>query len=261
MLENGLENGRCTTSGLNPNYIKPAEAISILQQLPGDWKDVSHIYFYGSGLGSTTGNRIMQDWLTGYFPAAVVHLENDLVAAARSLCAKEPGIIAILGTGSNACRWDGRSIDDDQHSLGYILGDEGSGFSIGKRFVADYFYGNMPNDIAVAFSAFFPYSREEVLSATYHAPAPNRFIAGAAMFAGGRATNPYIKEIINAAFQAFIKAYLLRFKSLQLPVYFTGSIAAAFSDNLVHQLLEYGLIPGNILADPLEGLIKYHKYN
>ena len=260
-MENGGVSGQHTTSGLNPNYTQPNDAVAVFNTLPAEWKTAHQIYFYGSGLGSKAGNQIMQGWLSQHFQDAAIALENYLVAAARSLCANQPGIVAILGTGSNACRWDGATIDDDQHSLGYILGDEGSGFSIGKHFIADYFYGQMPDEIAKAFSLYFPYTREEVLAATYHAPAPNRFIANAARFAVGRETHLYIRQVITTAFQAFIKAYLLRFKPLHLPVHCTCSIAAAYADLLREQLSGFGLVTGNIMADPLNGLIEYHKNN
>lgn len=56
-----------------------------------------------------------------------VEVGSDMLAAARALCGRDPGIACILGTGSNSCRWDGQRIAEQVSPLGFILGDEGSG--------------------------------------------------------------------------------------------------------------------------------------
>ncbi len=52
---------------------------------------------------------------------------------AELLLGDEPGFAAILGTGTNSCLYDGNDITLNIDSLGYFLGDEGSGCFIGKR--------------------------------------------------------------------------------------------------------------------------------
>ena len=61
------------------------------------------------------------------------------MAAARALWFDEPGIVAILGTGSNSCVYDGINIIEAVPSLGYILGDEGSGAYLGKKLLQYYY--------------------------------------------------------------------------------------------------------------------------
>lgn len=55
-----------------------------------------------------------------------------MLAAARASCGMEEGVVCILGTGANACHYDGENITERMISLGYALGDEGSGNYIGK---------------------------------------------------------------------------------------------------------------------------------
>ena len=75
----------------------------------------------------------MQTVLQSIFICADVMVYSDLLAAARSLL-KNEGIIGILGTGSNLAKYNGDSVIPFSTSLGYILGDEGSGNALGKRF-------------------------------------------------------------------------------------------------------------------------------
>lgn len=65
-----------------------------------------------------------------------VTVMSDLLGAARGLFIDQPGLPCILGTGSNSCIYDGAEIVDNVKSLGFILGDEGSGAFIGKAFSA-----------------------------------------------------------------------------------------------------------------------------
>ena len=66
-----------------------------------------------------------------------IEVDSDLLGAAKAACGLKAGIAAILGTGSNSCEYDGNSIVKSIPPLGFILGDEGSGAVLGKKFVAD----------------------------------------------------------------------------------------------------------------------------
>ena len=54
-----------------------------------------------------------------------IDVQDDLTGAARAVCGHQPGIAAILGTGSNACFYDGKSVSRNVYSGGFIIGDEG----------------------------------------------------------------------------------------------------------------------------------------
>lgn len=84
--------------------------------------------------------------LTDFFTNAQIFVESDLLGAARSACKDHPGIACILGTGSNSCLYDGRQIVRNIPPLGYILGDEGSGAYLGKRFIGDCLKGQLPEN-------------------------------------------------------------------------------------------------------------------
>ena len=81
------------------------------------------------------------------FPKAKANVYPDTLAACHALFGRNAGVACILGTGSNACVYDGEKITQSIVSLGFMLGDEGSGCHIGKRIVHDYFYGKRLSDL------------------------------------------------------------------------------------------------------------------
>ena len=105
---------------------------------------VDELHFYGAGclthVAPMVGNALCRHLtVTG-----AVEVCTDLLGAARALCGTRPGIACILGTGSNSCYYDGRTITANVPPLGFILGDEGSGAYLGKCLVADALKGQLP---------------------------------------------------------------------------------------------------------------------
>ena len=76
-----------------------------------------------------------------------IEVHSDLMAAARALCQHDAGMACILGTGANSCLYDGEQIVQNTPALGYILGDEGSGAVLGKRFIHDLYGGLLSEEI------------------------------------------------------------------------------------------------------------------
>ena len=99
---------------------------------------VDEIYYYGAGIISDEIKQQVDNAQRANLPTAVkVEVASDLLAAARAVCGRKPGIACILGTGSNSCYYDGEKVVMNVSPLGYILGDEGSGAVLGKLLVGD----------------------------------------------------------------------------------------------------------------------------
>ncbi|NTW34327.1 MAG: hypothetical protein HGB12_17195, partial [Bacteroidetes bacterium] len=128
------------TGGFNPFFVN---ALQIRDEVDKelvpfiDSKNVKEVYFYGAGCTSIEQIIIVEDALNPLFPEARILVENDLLGAARALCGHNEGIACILGTGSNSCSFDGKNITENVPSLGYLLGDEGSGAYIGKKLIKE----------------------------------------------------------------------------------------------------------------------------
>ena len=78
-------------------------------------------------------------------------VDHDLLAAARALLFNEKGFAAILGTGTNSALYDGNNITYNIDSLGYFLGDEGSGSWLGKKLLRDQLRGYLPAELEEKF--------------------------------------------------------------------------------------------------------------
>ncbi len=85
------------------------------------------------------------------FPNALVEVNHDLFGAAVALLKNNEGIACILGTGSNSCHWDGKKIIQNVPSVGYLLGDEGSGTYIGMKILKGILEERAPSDISNIF--------------------------------------------------------------------------------------------------------------
>jgi glucosamine kinase len=253
------------TIGLNPVVLETTEIErslreEVLAKIGEAAKEVSEIYFYGAGCSSQQHIGQMKKLLQQAFPNAqqlVVH--NDLWASIYATCADQAGICCILGTGSNACVYNGEKIVDQLPSLGYILGDEGSGNQIGKSLLQAYFYREMPTEIEQAFQAKYQLEEHQFVQQLYTSQRPNRFLASYAQFAAEHQEDEFIQELLFGCFEEFVALQLLKFKQAErYPIHFIGSIAAAFEEELSYVLETYQLNKGIVLKSPFPKLLDYH---
>ncbi len=254
--------GQAHSAGFNPYYQPLSDLHSILQEslVPQIQEPVNKIFFYGTGVSSEKNQQLIQEAFAQYFPKASIEIGWDLLAAARALCGREPGIACILGTGSNSCLYDGEKIVDNVANLGWILADEGSGTYIGKKFIFDYFRKEMPDTLAAQFHQRFPFSREEVLEKVYQGEKPGAFLASFAKFIFQHLKEPYCYKLVYNSLADFYQNNVMKYDNYQhTKVHFTGSIAFYFSDVLRQVANDKGITVKNILEGPIAGLTLYHQ--
>jgi N-acetylglucosamine kinase-like BadF-type ATPase len=259
ILMDSLEvKARFVTKGFNPNYSPMQDLVEMCYgaSLPNG---IRSIHYYGTGCGNEQNCQTIKEVFQSQFPDADIHVTHDLMAACHALFGRERGIACILGTGSNSCFYDGENIIEKAVSLGYLVGDEGSGMHIGKEVLKAYFYGFMPKDLRMKFEETYHLEIKDFIDKVYHQPQPSRYLATFAKFAGEHQSNPFIKELVKGCFRAFIEAFILRYEDCKsLKVSFIGSVAFHFQDILRESLAYYGLTLGEIMQAPVEGLIKYY---
>ncbi len=252
-----------STRGLNPYFVSPEEVRLCLEKeiYPFiDNKQVEYVYFFGAGCANEYKKTTLYTPLEDFFPGAVVTVESDLLGAAVAMFGNTAGIAGILGTGASVCRYDGTRIVETQPSLGYVLGDEGSGAKIGAQLLSAYLYRDMPTDLAQAFATFCPGSQAELLERVYKGEKPNRFLGSLAVFAGEHRNEAFIQTLLQAAFNDFVEKQLLKFKDIRsTPVRLIGSIAHHFKEELTEAATRKGLRIDQIEPSPLAGLIRYYK--
>ncbi|MCD6178990.1 MAG: ATPase [Bacteroidales bacterium] len=262
-----LKSGRRTYFegiGLNP-YHSNSNSINkeVLQLFKSiDTLKVSHIYFYGAGCSTKSTKQVIIDGLMNLFSNSKIEVYHDLEGAARSLCKNTEGIACILGTGSNATHFDGKKIIDSAVSLGYLLGDEGSGNAMGKKLIHSIYLKTAPDLIIQDFEKTFNLTLEKLLIEIYQKPYPNRFLASFTKYINQNKNNPFILELIHKTFEEFTQLVILPLNpDKKLTVHFTGSIAWFFKDELEFIINKSGFILGRITQKPIDDLAEYHLLN
>ena len=94
-------------------------------------------FMYTAGVVSGEVRAAIASIVKGVSGITDTDVQDDLMGAARAVCGHNPGIAAILGTGSNACFYDGRSVNRKVYSGGFILADEGGAATLGRLFLSD----------------------------------------------------------------------------------------------------------------------------
>ena len=259
LLDGNTVKQRFYTEGFNPNYSDRQCLVETCHgaSLPDE---IRSIHYYGTGCGSPQNCQIIKEVFQGRFPDAEIHVTHDLMAVCHAVLGRDKGLACILGTGSNACLYDGECITEKAVSLGYLVGDEGSGMHIGREVVRAYFYGFMPGDLRMRFEAEYHLDLKAFIQRLYHEGQPSKYLATFAKFAGENQAHPFIKALAKSCFHAFIEAFVLRFEACRsLKVSFIGSVAFHFQDLLKESLADYGLTLGEIIQAPAEGLIRYYQ--
>ncbi|GAB3931591.1 N-acetylglucosamine kinase [Larkinella terrae] len=252
------------TIGFNPYYQDSAAIAAELQTalLPTVKETVTDVFYYGTGCNSTESCGVVETAIRAVFPdAQKVQVNSDLLGAARALCHHEAGIACILGTGSNACLYDGREIAQLSGSLGFWLGDEGSGGYLGKTLVVRFLHGQLPVELAEKFRKRYPkVDRITVMEQAYKQPFPNRYFASFSKFLFDNRSHPVAYQIVHDAFSLFFDTYIRKFSdAAQLPIHFVGSVAFYYSDILRQIANDKGLTVRRILETPIAGLTLYHQ--
>lgn len=253
----------CTTSGINPLYHNEESIRQLLmREFTLSFSELDHLFFYGAGCINSNTTDIVQRALNRHFKSSSVTIQSDLMCAARSLCKDRPGIACILGTGSNSCYYDGTEISRHISPLGYILGDEGSGAVIGRKFISDLLKNQLPAYVTDRFYQQYQLTAGLILETVYKKPFPNRFLAQFTRFIHENIQEPKLKNLVKESFNDFFIRNIRQYPEAQhLPINFTGSIAYYFNDVLQESAAELGHKTGIISVSPMKGLIEFHLKN
>jgi glucosamine kinase len=218
------------------------------------------VYFYGTGCKNPNNAKKVRSVLKAVFRQSDVEVDHDLTGAARALCQNEKGIVCILGTGSNSCYYNGSKIVKNSPGLGYVLGDEGSGAYLGKKVIQYYLYETFEKELAEKFAEKYRLTVEDILENVYSKPLPNRYLASFTEFLAENRGHYMIENIIEDGLNDFFSNHITKYsETKKYPVHFTGGVAHYFRDVVEALCSSYGLQLGNILKNPMDGLIKYHK--
>jgi N-acetylglucosamine kinase-like BadF-type ATPase len=246
------------TKGINPLFLSETNVINDIQNnFPKEinYKDISELHFYGPGCSTEERCNIIKTLLQKLFSRATINVNTDLLAAAIALFGKKQGIACILGTGSNSGLYDGNIIIENIPSLGYILGDEGSGANLGLRFIKSYLNQQLEKELSVEFEQTYQLQLADIIDKVYREPYPNRFLASFAPFIKNNLNYPSVENLCKESFSEFIDWHILPYQNINATeVSAVGSIAAYFEDILQEVAKSKGFQFSRIVANPIEFL-------
>ena len=250
------------TIGFNPFFHTTdfiISTISLNKDLIAFSKAITKLYFYGAGCSSEKMNNVVLSALKSLFPNAYSTVDHDLKACALATYEGVPSISCILGTGSNSCFFDGKTIREEVPAIAYVLGDEGSGAFYGKQLLKDYLYNRLPIEIKNDLETKLEISKEKIFDNVYMKPHANVYLASFMKFISTFKDHPYVTTMVEEGMDEFVKTHVCCYpESKNVKTHFIGSISKIYEKELRYAADKNGIILGNIIRKPVENLVDYH---
>lgn len=261
VLSDGKISFRHSGLGINPNYMPEADIMRVFADFVAHCAcNVNEIFYYGAGCASERNAAMMEGLMSNFFPVAQIHVYSDLVAVCHALSMGQTSIVSILGTGSASCLFNGETIASRAPSLGYMLGDEGSGTNLGKRLLTSYLRGELPVELTEELENTYQLSFEKVIHRVYKEPEPNQLMSQLAPFVQKHVDHPFMRKLTLNAFEAFFATQKIHYpQEVGLFWHLSGSVAYYFRDIIKEAAEKQDCKLGMIVAAPMERLIDYYK--
>lgn len=294
---------RFRTPGINVSVMSGEEIHEVVEmaavRIGKSIEEIVEVHFYGAGIVGGEFAGILTGTLESAFPEAAVEVDTDLMAAAKALWGDHPGVVAILGTGSNSCRYDGSRIVENVRPGGFILGDEGGGAALGKMLLADFVKGLLPEDIMAKLRLEKALDYTAIVKNVYRSANPAAYLASFAPFVFENIDNPYLAGMVEGNFRRFVRRSLSVYRATAnaarisghgvvggipenragggaviscacagegimecaepLKVGIVGSLGCAGKDILFKVAQEHHVEIERMLQSPMDGLIEYYK--
>ena len=260
VVEDGVLVFEYVGDGINPNYCTDEFISQVFEgfvRAHGASASVQQVRYYGAGCASLENAGRVGCVLQGFFPEAKINVYSDLMAVCHALSRDQRSIVGILGTGAATCLFDGVGMENRAPSLGYLLGDEGSGTNLGKRLLTAYLRGQLPRAVSEDLQRKHKLSFESAIHRVYREPAPNQFWASLAPFVHEHLDDAFVHRLAVEAFGDFFscqKSYYDDDGTLAWNL--SGSVAFHFEETVREAAELAHCRMGKIIKAPLPLLIQ-----
>lgn len=262
IIEKSGDSHSFETIGLSPYFNTESDFLSALtHNFPTGLNpnSVKSVFFYGSGCGVQERGETVANYLQIFFSNAKVSAQSDALGAARALFGNQSGIVIILGTGSNITYYNGSSLEIKTPSLGYALGDEGSGAYMGRLLLRSLLYGYLPKELSEKLAESYNIQISHILNMTYTSPRPSAYLASFVPFLVENIAHPSIQKLVDEALDVMCKYHLAVFPNIsELQVGVIGSVGCLFADRLNLIAEQRGFRVAKYLRYPIDQLVNYH---
>lgn len=262
LLENKKRKSGYSSRGINPFFHQPETIQEIIEENPEPVKlkdKIKAVFFYGAGCSSKKRKSIVESALRNIFPNSNILISHDIVASAFATYEGVPAITCILGTGSNACFFDGDIVRQEVPALDYILGDEGGGSYFGKKLLKFYLYNQLPEDLAAEFIKTYKLSKDDILENVYMKPFSNVYLASFMKFLQKNKNHKFVTDLLSEGISEFLKQHVCCIPNYQeYKTHFVGSIAHYFKETIKQETKKKNIRLGKIMKEPVKGLVDYY---
>lgn len=248
-----------TGQGINASYMTDEGMSEVFRELraafPCDARFES-VLFSGAGCGNAANADRVRAQLLRHFACRSAEVVSDLEGSCRLLAPDGEALVAILGTGASACRSLNGTVACQAPSLGFWLGDEGSGTYLGKLLIQKYLKGEMPARVRSCFEQEFSLDRAAILQRVYRDANPNIFLSSFAIFIAEHQKDDFFGNLLRNAFTDFFENQVCAIDHYQgLPLHLMGSVAYHFQDVICSAAAPYNVAVGTVSASPLSFLL------
>ena len=247
---------------INPVHLSDEEIIAKICPLKDFALSGDDVAYFGAGCFSEATCRRTKDALRRIGFDGSINIASDIIASGLSLFGRREGIACILGTGSNTSFFKDGAPIASVPSLGYILGDEGSGASIGKRLLKSILRKDVSESIYDLFMKETDQDYPKIIECIYRGASPNKYLAHFTHFVSAHIQDKEIEDIVIKEFSELFKNQISKYDNYKnVPIGFTGSVAKIFEPQLKQVARNFGCSIETISKYPLEGLINYFRNN
>jgi glucosamine kinase len=222
---------------------------------------VERIHFYGAGFVEGSSGAFEQG-LGTVFKKAKISSYHDVLGACRALAGNGPAFVGILGTGSMGCYYNGERVAEQVPSLGYVLGDEGSGAWLGRLAVVKGIRKGFPEHLQREFDARYGLKEANLIQKVYKTPGANTWLATFSRFLFEYRHDACVAVMLMDSFDAYFKAFFADLTDRnRYPLHLAGSIAFHYDDLLRELAPLHGFTLDRVVESPIRGLTDYHQQN
>jgi glucosamine kinase len=251
-----------TSAGYNVVSREPDNFLRSLMDIFKEPNQKGKFYLYAAGIGAQPATSSLAEGLKNELPSVDIEVKDDLFAAGRALFGNDRGVVGILGTGAALGEFSEGNIAYRVPSLGYVLGDEGGGFYLAKRWLVHLLRNQVPDDLKKAFTSSYPeVSEPYILEQTYRKPHPNQNLAQYTHFLSEYQNHPFVFSLVYEGFRVYFDSFHLRASDKDLKWRFSGSIAYYFEDILKKAGAEFDLYIDKVIQSPIDLLTTYHQHH
>ena len=227
-----------------------------------DASKVEAVYFYGAGCLPGEPQMRVEKVLHKLFDKASISVCDDLTGAGTALFKNDDGIACILGTGSNSGLYKKGKIVKQIPSMGYILGDEGSGANLGKRLLNAVYKGDFNEQYREMFERECMVDYNDIIYGVYRSDNPAAFLARFVPFIHDHINDTLFRNLVFCEFDLFFVKNIIRIENYKtFNIGFVGSVAMYFKEILGDVARFYNVYLSDIIQKPITKLAEYHLQN